>query len=294
MLDETFAPYRIFLSATPRRTDGSTLKLFAGSGPILYFSTAEEQIQKGRLCELDIQYKVFDHKLFNDNDGDVNYADMYRMCIVENENRNIEVIKSAREMINEDRHVLVLIQFIEHGLTLRNMFLEHGFNPTDIRFIWGETPDKIRTSAINEFRKGDFRIMIGSTIFDAGVNVPIISGVIMAGAGNSDITLVQRIGRGARNCNYEDVLGYLPEFMKQNHGKKVTKIVDFMDTNVKFFHKQSKNRYYNAIEEFGKDRVHIVGGDKSVLSTRKKKTTMSKEEIDQLSAQFEMMREFSE
>ncbi|MCX8074121.1 MAG: DEAD/DEAH box helicase family protein [Clostridia bacterium] len=294
VLNEVYAPYRIFLSATPRRTDGATLKLFAGSGPLLFTTTAEEQIKKGRLCELDIEYRVFDHKAYNENDADIQYSDEYKYRIVENEERNLEcIVRPAIEMINEGRHILVLIQLIEHGLILKEMFLQNGLDPDDIRFIWGETPDKIRQSAINEFRKGNFKVMIGSTIFDAGVNIPIISGVILTGAGNSDITLVQRIGRGARNCNYEDVLGYMPEFMKQSDGKKITKVIDVMDINVKFFHKQAKNRYYNSIQEFGKDRVHIVGGDSSVLSSRKKRTTANNVNIDQYAAQFEMLKQFT-
>ena len=258
-------------------------------------TTADEQIKKGRLCELDINYMVYDHKLFNDNDSEVSYSDMYKMCITENESRNMEcIIKPAFNMIHEERSILILVQYIEHGLTLKKMFLENGLEPDDVRFIWGDTPDKIRTSAISEFRKGEFKIMIGSTIFDVGIDVPIISGVILAGAGNSDITLIQRIGRGARNCDYESILGYLPEFMKQNDGKKITKVIDVLDTNVKFFYKQSKNRYYNSIEEFGADRVHIVGGDKTVLCQHKRSTPASNVDIDQLSAQFEMLRQFTE
>lgn len=295
VLSECNAPYRIFLSATPKRTDGSTIKIKAYSGPWLYSTTAEEQIEKGRLCDLDIKYQVYDHKLYNDNDADVNYMEMYRMCIVENDERNSEcIVKPTMEMLKEGRHVLVLVQLIDHGTILQRMFMEAGLEPNDVRFIWGETPDKIRTEAIKEFKKGEFKVMIGSTIFDAGVNIPIISGVVLGGAGNSDITLIQRIGRGARNADYENVLGYLPEFMKKNHGEKITKVYDVMDVNTKFFHKQSRNRYYNAKNEFGENRVSIVGGDKSVLRKPTKHSRQAQKKVDQLSAQLDMLAEFSE
>jgi superfamily II DNA or RNA helicase len=293
VLDECQAPYRIFLSATPRRTDGATLKLTAGSGPVLFTTTAEEQIEKGRLCELDIDYMVYDQKLYNDFDTDVNYNDMYKLCISENEERNQKcIVEPVFKMLKEERHVLVLVQRIEHGHTLKQMFIEKGIKVDDIRFIWGDTPDKIRTNAISEFRKGDFKIMIGSTIFDAGVNIPLISGVVLAGAGNSDITLIQRIGRGARNCDYNDLLGYLPDFMQKNHGKKITKVVDIMDVNTKFFYKQAKNRYYNACEEFGKSRVHIVGGDGNTLRKKTKQSVVLDKQIDQFSSQLAMLEEF--
>jgi superfamily II DNA or RNA helicase len=266
----------------------------AATGKILFTTTAEEQIKKGRLCELEIFYNVYNQKLYNDFDSDVNYHEMYKACITENQDRNLNfIVKPALEMIAEGRHVLILIQFIEHGQILKDMFYENGLSPADVRFIWGDTPDKIRQSAISEFRKGEFKVMIGSTIFDAGVNIPVISGVVLGGAGNSDITLIQRIGRGARNCDYEKSIGYLPDFMKKAHGKKVTKVYDVMDINAKFFHKQALNRYYNARDEFGKDRVMLIG-DKSALKRKSKSSSQISQSLDQMAAQLEMLRQFTE
>lgn len=295
VLQEIRAPYRIFLSATPRRTDGSTLKLMAYSGPIIYTTSAEEQIEKGRLCDLDIQYHTYDHKMFNDEDSGLEYAEMYKLCIAENEDRNKLIIQKTFELIDEERFVLVLIQFIDHGQILKNMFIEQGLNPSEIAFVWGETSDKKRNEIISDARQGKYKIIIGSTIFDAGVNIPTISGVVLAGAGNSDITLIQRIGRGARNCDYEKVLGYQPLFMKKNNGVKKTIVIDFIDQNIKFFNKQSKNRYYNAREEFGADRVHVVGADSNVFRSRKRKTTSKAPDIDEQSlAKFKMMIAFDD
>jgi superfamily II DNA or RNA helicase len=166
-------------------------------------------------------------------------------------------------------------------------------DPKDIMFIWGDTPDKIRQETISRFKRGELKIVIGSTIFDAGVNVPVISGVVLAGAGNSDITLIQRIGRGTRNCDYEKILGYTPKFIANNNGKKVSKIYDVLDVNTKFFHKQAKNRYYNASQEFGASRVHVVGGDKSALRKQSKAGKQLAKEVDQFSAQLAMLNEFT-
>jgi len=237
-------------------------------------------------------YNTFDHKLFNEGDKSIVYNEAYKACVIENEKRNQQmIINPTIEMINEGRHVLVLIQYIEHGHILKQMLMNSGVKLENIRFIWGETSDKLRHSAIDEFRKGDFQVMIGSTIFDAGVNIPVISGVVLAGAGRSDITLIQRIGRGARTCEYGDVLGYLPEFLQKDHGQKITKIYDVMDANVKFFSKQSRHRYINACGEFGKTRVHISG-----ISERAP-TKLSRETIDGMdavAAKFKMMMEMKD
>ena len=294
VLEECHAPYRVALSATPRRTDGATIKLQAYTGPWLYSTTAEKQIEQGRLCELDIRYIPFDHKLYNESDQDVDYGDMYNFCVVENDERNREcIVKPTMEMLEEGRHVLVLIMRIEHGQVLHSMFMEAGLSPDEVKFVWGETSDKRRTEAIQDFRLGKIKVMIGSVIFDAGVNVPIISGVVLGGAGNSDITHIQRIGRGARTVDYEKVLGYTPAFM-QGKSEKTTLVYDIIDQNTKFFKKQSLNRYYNARDEFGRNRVSIVGGDHNVLKKASKRTTENTKQVDQLSAQLEMLREFSE
>lgn len=259
VLENVYAPYRVFLSATPRRTDGATLLIHAGSGDISFWTTAETQIEKGRLSEVEIIYRVFDHKLYNEKDDSIEYIAAYNEWIVLNAERNQNIINYAKELVDEGRHVLVLIQFIEHGELLFEMMKESGFAEQDIRFIYGETPDKVRRRAISEFKKGDFKVLIGSTIFDAGVNIPIISGIVMAGAGNSDITLIQRIGRSVRNADYQDILGYLPEFMLKNDGKKKAKVIDIFDGNVKFFERQAYNRMRNAKDEFGASRVTREG-----------------------------------
>lgn len=256
VLGECRAPYRILLSATPWRTDGATLKLEAQSGPSLFSTTAEEQIEKGRLCELDIYYHKFDHQMFNDGDHGIPYAEAYAAFIAGNEERNKLIVKLALDLVAEERLTLVFVTNIDHGHILKQEFIEAGLSPDDVRFIWGGSKNKDRKESIQDFKKGKFKVLIGSTIFDAGVNIPAISGAVVAGAGNADITIIQKIGRAARNCDYESVLGHTPEFLK-GEGKKRSIIHDIADTNICYFRKQARNRYYTLRKEYGKDRVHL-------------------------------------
>jgi superfamily II DNA or RNA helicase len=69
------------------------------------------------------------------------------------------IVNPAMEMVAEGRFVLVLIQLIEHGQILLKMFEEAGLSASDVRFIWGETPNKIRQSAVAEFKKGAFKVV---------------------------------------------------------------------------------------------------------------------------------------
>ena len=213
--------------------------------------------------------------------------DAYRTSIVENDERNLEfVIKPAMEMIEEGRHVLILFAWIDHGERIRDLLLANGLKEEEVRLINGSTANEARKNAIKEFRKGAFKVLVGSTIFDAGVNIPIISGIVMAGAGNSEITLVQRIGRGVRNADYEDILGELPDFMLKTDGEKVAKVVDVYDHNVKFFEHQAKNRYNTAKGEFEAKRVRVVGKFERPSPTKTKK---DKAQESKLKAKLEAM-----
>lgn len=290
VLSECKAPYRIALSATPRRSDNSTLLINAQTGDRIFMTTAEEQIEAGRLCELDVKYYNFNHGLYNERDKDIVYTDAYTEWIVHNEKRNNFIVEKVKELVDEGRLTLLLINRIEHGYVLMEELKKVGLDEIDIRFVYGETKDRIRQKAISEFRKGAFKVLIGSTIFDAGVNIPAIAGVVIAGAGNSEITLIQKIGRGSRNVDFEEVLGYLPDFMK-NQNRKVTKVVDIYDTNVKFFSKQAKNRFANASEEFGSSRVSIVGAEGKVYSKMSSNKKMTYEEA--IDAELALVNSFS-
>lgn len=231
---------------------------------------------------------MFDHGLYNERDSDIQYQEAYSEWIVNNEKRNAFVVEQVKNLLNEDRLTLLLINFIEHGHILTEELVKAGIARDDIRFVYGETKDAVRTAAIKEFRKGEFKVLIGSTIFDAGVNIPSISGVVIAGAGNSDITLIQKIGRGARNVDFEKELGYIPEFMV-GKDKKVTKVIDIYDTNVKFFNKQAKNRFENASLEFGESRVKIVGATERIVTKRRTKNISSEQGAE---AQMNLLNSF--
>lgn len=280
VLNECNAPYRIFLSATPWRTDGATLCLTAGSGEVLYTTTAEEQIEKGRLCDLDIYFNKFDHELYNDWDKGIPYHEAYAAFIVGNDERNQKVVDLALSLVEEERPTLVFVTSIDHGHILKDMFIKSGLEPDDIRFIFGGSKNKDRKESISDFREGKFKVLIGSTIFDAGVNIPAIAGAVVAGAGNADITIIQKIGRAARNCDYEKILGYTPKFLK-DEGRKRSVIYDFLDVNVCYFRNQAKNRYYTLKKEYGADRVHFSNGAVlKDLRMPKKESTESKAEVE--------------
>ena len=235
------APHRLLFSATATRSGGATVELHAASGKMIYELTEEAMIEEGYIADVNIEFIPFNHKLFNEGDRGLKYAPFYNEFIVENSGRNQLIVDETKKMVHEEgRYVLIIVTRIEHGKILKEMLQEQGI--PDVEFIWGETSASDRITIRENFNSGKFRVFIGSTIFDVGINVPIASGLVIAAAGDSETRTPQRVGRIL--C---DMVG------------KVAKAIDIRDDNIKWFSKQSKHRYQYCIERFGDSRVSVRG-----------------------------------
>lgn len=256
------APYRFALSATPTREDGADLEIEACTSKKIFELSADDMINKGYLADVDIAFVPFDHGLYNENDQDLVFSEFAEDQIVFNDERNDLIADEALKMVqDEDRYLLILVQRIDHGTEIKRKLHEKGLSLDDVHYLYGESESKIREGVLDQFKKGKFHVLIGSSIFDYGVDMPIASGLINAGAGSSKIKAPQRVGRVIR-------------LFGKN---KKAKVIDILDLNVKFFTKQSWKRRSILMEEFGKDRVRVIGGKEYM----KKKKEREKQEGDQ-------------
>ena len=228
------APYRFGLSATPTRVDNADLEIFACTGPVCYESKASDMIEADRLSDVKIEFVPYDHGLYNIS---MRYPELYETQIVDNEERNSLIVHETLKLLNEGRDILVLVQRIKHGETLKQMLIEN--NVQDVEFVFGNITGKLRERLIQDYKDGKFRVLIGSTIFDVGADLPRVSGLVLTGAGQSKIRALQRIGRAIRK--WKD--------------KKCALVIDIGDYNISYFEKQAKNRKAQYINEFGESRV---------------------------------------
>jgi superfamily II DNA or RNA helicase len=90
---------------------------------------------------------------------------------------------------------MILIGQVAHGNNLVKMLAGSGVK---VEFIRGETDNDERQRALNRLASGETQILIGTNILDVGVDVPAVGLVILLGGGKAEISLRQRIGRGAR------------------------------------------------------------------------------------------------
>jgi len=197
--------YRFGFSGTPLKYDVlSDMKLIAATGPI------RVDIGNMELIELGYSAKpiVTIHTIPKDTRENykLGYVGAVSELLVNNGYRNYIVRDMA---MKAGGVVLILVNMIEHGKNLQNII------PTSI-FVTGSDTTEYRKMVLDSMR-GDSGIFIATPIFDEGIDVPAVSTLILAGGGESHVRLLQRIGRGLRQKEGDNVL-YIHDFL-DNHNK---------------------------------------------------------------------------
>lgn len=208
------------LSATPNREDGEDMKIFGALGKIVYDISLRELINQNFLCDAEVSW--VDLKPYIPDFFDENYQDYYKNAIVENDERNEAIINHVK--FNPIKKILILVGQIDHGEKLFQMLKDD-----DVVFIYSKTKNI----------DVDHRIIIATSIFDEGVDLPDREVIIMAAGGKSSIKCTQRIGR----------------VLRLHLGKDKALIVDFID-RAKYLNKhyQERKRLY---QEYGFDREDL-------------------------------------
>lgn len=208
------AYYRVGVSATPWRDDGSDLLIdaaFAKRKPDMAIN-ASYLIERGYLVPCTI-YWVYMRTVVNGK----NFQQVYNQAIVRNQERNEAIISIAYNMLKyKNACELILIQRIEHGERIYNMLLDYIELETypmhvkdnsgkdrvvlchNIELLTGDDDSIKRNAVLQAAREKKCRILIASTIFDEGIDVASLDTLILAGGGKSSTRAFQRIGRVLR------------------------------------------------------------------------------------------------
>lgn len=195
------AYYKIGLSATPFRTDGSDILLEAAFGKVIYTKTASELIRENMLCQPEIYFVEYKDpvmtKAFPKAAKRGSHSKIYKACVVENELFNTMVAKLA--LINADmgRLTLISVRQIKHGKLIYDI-LKKISPQTNFELLHGQNKKELDEEKIKaDFGSGKIKILI-STLFDEGVDIPEVVSIIDAGGGRSPIKALQLIGRAVR------------------------------------------------------------------------------------------------
>lgn len=203
--------YRVGFTATNFRNDGSDMALESVLSNVLYDYPIRKAIEEKFLMQP--EFEIIHNESWDEN----TYQKTYKAAIVENENRNDIISQLVEEHSNDQ--TIILVQQVEHGEALKSII------PT-ATFIHGQEKDIVRQRAMEDFKKGKIKCLIGTSVIGEGVDLPNANVLIMAGGGKARSQVMQNIGRVLRICK----------------GKTFAKIYDFEDRGSEWLSDHSAQR----------------------------------------------------
>lgn len=213
--------YRYALSATPFRSDKADLVIEAHTAKKIVDISASHLIELGYLAKPDFYMCQFKH---SKQPTSLSYAQLYTQEIVTNTARNDLIIELAKKFLKARKTILIAVTRIEHGEILEALL--KAIEPTTV-FAHGEVNSEERRQILKELDARTRQIVIATTVFGEGVDVPNLDVLINAKAAESAVDALQLAGRALR---------ITPT-------KKTATIVDIMDTGCRFFEKHAKSRH---------------------------------------------------
>lgn len=216
------------LSGSPWRDDGADLLIESILGKYIVNISASYLIERDFLAQPLIRFRVvppYHYEL------DGVYPSIYKKYVVENDIRNGLVLEAARTLVDKGYQTLVLFNSLKHGKILYNLFKQHikcvildGSNSKDER-------EQVKRDLMN--KKVD--CVLASRIFDIGVDIPSLSGLVIACGGKSTVKALQRVGR----------------VIRKYPGKKYAVIIDFIDQVMYLdHHSKTRHKIYKSEEGF--------------------------------------------
>lgn len=217
------AYYRYGFSATPlQRGDKKSVFAVAGIGPVIHEVTAKYLIDRGFLTPPEIKMVNLEQ-----NSDKKTFAGVYGELIVKSNVRNNLIVQMCQKV---KYPALCFVKQVKHGKILEKKLQKAGVK---CKFIWGDSNDPQRQAAIKQLVYGDIDVLVVSTIFDVGVDIPSVESLINAAGGKSVISALQKVGRG----------------MRKAEGKKVVTVYDIFDKGHTWMENHSKKRLKAYLSE---------------------------------------------
>jgi superfamily II DNA or RNA helicase len=220
--EKTGGDFRVGMSGTPFNKDKEIdrAKLIGATGAVLADVSNTELIDKGisqRPNVLMVTPLVNDISLYKTD---------YRDAINRAEARHKVCAIFARAFVKKGMQTVIFVARTQHGLAIQEHIPEA---------VLATSATGNRREVMERLKRGDVFTCICTPIFDTGLSVDHIQGMINAAEGESEQTVLQRVGRTMRK-KYEKNLW----------------IVDFHDTFNKYTKSHSKSReaVYKSQEGF--------------------------------------------
>lgn len=216
------ALYRIALTGSIDKKDELLWMRMQGLfGDVISRVTNKQLIEEGHSAKPTINIIPIANP--NDIDNIDEYRVAYEKGIINNNFRNKLIAKLTEKWYNEDKGILIIVNFIDHGNNISELLdklnVEHYF-------LHGEVDSEIRKQKLNDMRSGKLKVMIATSLIDEGVDISGINSLILGAGGKSLRQVLQRVGRALRKKKDDNT----------------TQIYDFADMTNRFLFHHSKER----------------------------------------------------
>lgn len=217
------AYYRIGMSGTVTGMKSDPIRdmrLVGITGPVIQKITHRELVDMGYSTPI----KCIVHKIISPFIPINDYFITVQAGIINYKQRNKLVADTAFADYKKGHTVLIFTQQIKHAEILRDIIREnYGVNPL---FVHGGVPIKDRLTIKQAMIEEHERLVISTSVFKLGINIPSISSIVLAHEGESDKASMQAVGRGVRLWA----------------SKKEIIVHDFYDVGNKWLERHSKRR----------------------------------------------------
>jgi superfamily II DNA or RNA helicase len=182
------AYYRVGLSGTPlARGDKRSLLAIASLGPVIYRIKTDTLIERGVLARPKVRLATV-----LQGSSKATWQGVYGECVVRSSTRNDTIVALTKRAA---KPAFVFVQQMAHGRELVKRLGRAGVNA---EFVYGTHSIDARKSLVKRLVAGHFDVLVCSTVFNEGVDVPELRSVVIASGGQSTIATLQRLGRGMR------------------------------------------------------------------------------------------------
>ncbi len=229
-ISDNINPEHIYgMSASPWRDDGADMLIECVLGKNIVNISASRLIDEGYLVKPIIKFISVPGM---EGIEKQHYQTIYKNYIVNNTIRNSYIVRGTQRLVEQGYQTLVLYNSIAHGQILYEQLKQK----LPCMLLSGKDSTEERDLVKKKTESKEIKCVIASKIFDIGVDLPSLSGLVAASSGKSSVRALQRIGRVIR---------------KAGPSKKQAAIIDFLD-NAPYLksHSIERRKIYSSEERF--------------------------------------------
>jgi len=148
------------------------------------------------------------------------WAEVYKRGVTDSVARNTVLVQATQRI---EKPALFFVKNIAHGKEIAAMLGRYGVRA---EFAFGAHSVEYRASMLKRLAQGHFDVIVCSVIFQQGIDLPVLRGIVIGSGGKSEIAALQRIGRG----------------MRPDKDKTTFEVVDVRDTGSVWLEKHARQR----------------------------------------------------